>query len=91
MTIAEIIKIQIIAKKITLRDDDNLQKILENNGIYPDGESIGVVYYLNPDIDVELMKAGNVIAVPSATIKREPMGDEENYGMVSLTVDNDLI
>ena len=79
--------IELGGQKVTLKDGDSLEKILMSNGIFADGESIGIVYQLNPDLDAKAIKDGAEIIVPFVKGNKKWKMGLDKGGALALTLD----
>jgi hypothetical protein len=81
--------VEVAEQKVTLKEGDSLEKLLTSRGIFADGESIGVVYRLNPALDAEAIKAGADVVVPLVKDKKAFAGEFDRGGLVALTLDKE--
>ncbi len=81
--------VELAAQKVSLKEADSLEKLLVSQGIFADGESIGVVYRLNPALDAKAIKAGAEIMVPFVRDKKQFAGEFDKGGLVALTLDKE--
>ena len=69
-------KIKLSEQKVTWKEGDSIQKLLKKNGFYAqDGESTGILYKLNPDLDAKSLRAGKEIILPAVKNKEEFSGN----------------
>jgi hypothetical protein len=76
-------------QKVTLAPGDNLEKLLISKGIFADGESIGIVYQLNPALDAKAIKTGVEVTVPFVKDKKQFKEEFDQGGVVALTLDKE--
>lgn len=81
--------VELAAQKVTLKEGDSLETLLFSKGIFADGESIGVVYRLNPALDAKAIKSGAEIMVPFVKDKKQFAGEFDKGGLVALTLDKE--
>jgi hypothetical protein len=83
-------EIKFTSQKAIWKEGDSIQKLLEANRFWTDGESVGILYKLNPDLDAKSLKAGKEIILPAVKNKDE-FSDEFAKGyLVYLTLDDAL-
>jgi hypothetical protein len=81
---------ELTTKKIIMKENDNIQKLLTGNGIYADGESIGILYHLNPGMDPKSIKAGAEILFPVIKMKKQLASSSKEDCLVALTLDKKI-
>jgi K+/H+ antiporter YhaU regulatory subunit KhtT len=81
--------IELASQKVTFKEGDKLEKLLASQGIFADGESVGIVYLLNPGLDAKSMKAGAEIILPFVKDKKQFSGEFDKGSLVALTLDKD--
>ncbi|MCX5893604.1 MAG: hypothetical protein NTW80_11660 [Deltaproteobacteria bacterium] len=79
--------VELASQKVTLKEGESLEKLLASNGIFADGESIGMVYQLNPTLDAKAIKPGAEIMVPFVKDKKQLSGEFAKGGLVAVTLD----
>jgi len=65
------INIELTTKRIVFKETDTIDKILISNGIYPNGESLGILYRINADIDEKVIKTNTLLTIPAIVKPRE--------------------
>ncbi len=58
--------ILLTTQKITAKPGDRLEKLLTEHGVYADGEALGLVYTLNPDVKSQKLAAHQKLILPVA-------------------------
>lgn len=83
-------EIELEVKSIIFEENNTLDNILISNGIIPDGESLGILYLINPKININSIKANTSLKVPVIKAKKKaPTISKEAY-LVTLTLDKEI-
>lgn len=70
---------------VTVRAGETIDRLLRQMGIHPDGEALGAVYALNPDLEsLSPLAAGTRIVLPAAKARGTSGGD--GAGLLRLSV-----
>lgn len=83
-------EMKLTTQNVIWKEGDNIQRLLIANRVYADGEAIGILYMLNPDLDAKSLKAGKEIVLPAVKNKEEFSHKFDMGFLVLLTLDNDL-
>lgn len=82
--------IELIAHRASLRDNESVEVLLTSNGILPDGESLGLVYILNPKLDAKTVRSATELLLPKVKGGQELSTALEEGYLVALTLDREL-
>jgi hypothetical protein len=78
---------ELMTRKVTVDENENIQQMLTSNGILADGESIGILYLLNPGIDPRSITHGTEIILPVIKLKNKEASGPRDNCLVALTLD----
>jgi len=81
---------KLTSQKIIFKESDSIEKLLTANGISADGESIGILYRLNPDLDFKSIKAGSEIILPIIKDRQKLTNEFSGGYLVALRLDKEL-
>lgn len=82
--------IELIAQKATLGNGESVEGLLTSNGILPDGESLGLVYILNPKLDAKTVRSATELLLPKVKGGQELSTALGEGYLVALTLDKEL-
>ena len=86
----QIANIQLSSRKVAVRQGETIEQLLESNGIYADGESLAVLYTLNPGREFASIEAGAEVIIPIVQGGRELSVALEKGYLVALILDKEL-
>ena len=82
--------IALIAQRVPRREGDSIEGLLTSHGVLPDGESLGAVYAINPQLDAKAVMSAVELVLPKATGGTELSRALEEGYLVALTLDTEL-
>jgi len=83
-------EIKLTTLKMMWREGDSIQKLLTTNHVYADGESVGILYMLNPYLDSKSLIAGEEIVLLSVNNPEEFSREFDKGCLVLLALDDGL-
>lgn len=81
---------ELTSVKVKIKEKENVEKLLESNGIYVDGESIGYLYKLNPNIDEKTIHNRRELILPKVVGGKSLTNAIKEGYLVQLTFDVEL-
>ena len=82
--------VELTTTKTIVKENEDVQQLLTSNGIYADGESIGILYRLNPTMDPKLNNKGAEIVVPTIKTMKPITGYSRDKYLLALTLDRKM-
>jgi hypothetical protein len=83
-------EIELAIKTIIYEENNTIDNILISNGIIPDGESLGILYLINPGIDEDSIKTNTTLQVPIIKKKEDTTTIYNEAYLVALTLDKEI-